>query len=62
MRVSSRYLLTVAAACAAALPVGAQSKPTIAQYIGTSEPLEMATAAKTDRIAWISYDRGMRNV
>ncbi len=62
MRASSRYVLTIAAALCAALPVGAQSKPTIAQYIGTSEPLEVVSAAKTDRIAWIAYDRGMRNV
>ena len=48
---------------AVALPIGAQSaKPTIAQYIGTSEPLEVVSAAKADRIAWVAYDRGMRNV
>ncbi len=52
-----------AALCVAALPLGAQSaKPTIAQFIGTSEPMEVASALKTDRIAWVAYDRGMRNV
>jgi dipeptidyl-peptidase-4 len=49
-------------AIAAAVPLGAQSKPTIGQYIGTSEPLEVVSAEKTDRIAWVAYDRGMRNV
>ena len=34
----------------------------IAQYIGPSEPLEVVSAAKADRIAWIAYERGMRNV
>ena len=63
MRASPRYLIAAAAIFAAALPLHAQGKkPTIAQYIGTSEPLEMASALKTDRIAWITYDRGMRNV
>lgn len=55
--------LSVALIVAAALPLHAQAaKPTIAQYIGTAEPLEVASALKTDRIAWIAYDRGMRNV
>src|SRR5665213_1053099 len=55
--------LALASLLAVALPLGAQSsKHTIAQYIGTSEPLELATAQKVDRIAWIAYDRGMRNV
>ena len=58
-----RSVLIALAALLAAAPLGAQgSKPTIAQYIGTSEPLEVVSAEKTDRIAWISYDRGMRNV
>ncbi len=46
-----------------ALSVGAQSaKPTIAQFISPAEPLEVTSAQKADRIAWMSYDRGMRNV
>jgi dipeptidyl aminopeptidase/acylaminoacyl peptidase len=59
-----RNKFLVALAAALALPLGAQSaaKPTIAQYIGTSEPLEVVSALKTDRIAWVAYDRGMRNV
>jgi len=58
-----RNKLLVALVAAVSLPLGAQTaKPTIAQYIGTSEPLEVASALKTDRIAWVAYDRGMRNV
>src|ERR1700722_3138076 len=56
-------VLPVVLILAAVLPLHAQaSKPTIAQYIGTSEPLEVTSAQKADRIAWIAYDRGMRNV
>src|SRR5665213_1457683 len=55
--------ISVVLTCAAVVPLHAQaSKPTIAQYLGTSEPLELVSALKTDRIAWITYDRGMRNV
>ena len=55
--------VSLAAILAAASSLGAQtSKNTIAQYIGTAEPLEVTAAQKADRIAWIAYDRGMRNV
>jgi dipeptidyl-peptidase-4 len=58
-----RNRLLIALTVAISLPLGAQtSKPTIAQYIGTAEPLEVVSAQKADRIAWIAYDRGMRNV
>jgi dipeptidyl aminopeptidase/acylaminoacyl peptidase len=58
----NKFLIVLTATVA--LPLGAQTaaKPTIAQYIGTSEPLEVVSALKTDRIAWVAYDRGMRNV
>jgi dipeptidyl aminopeptidase/acylaminoacyl peptidase len=45
----------------AAAPLAAQA-PTIAQYIGTAEPLELTSARRADRIAWTAYDRGLRNV
>jgi len=55
--------VSLAAILAAASSLGAQtSKNTIAQYIGSAEPLEVTAAQKADRIAWIAYDRGMRNV
>jgi dipeptidyl aminopeptidase/acylaminoacyl peptidase len=58
-----RNRLLIALTVAISLPLGAQtSKNTIAQYIGTAEPLEVTSAQKADRIAWIAYDRGMRNV
>ena len=40
----------------------AQGKPTIEQYLSPASPLEMTAAKKADRIAWMTYDRGMRNV
>ena len=57
-----RNRVLVVLTVAISLPLGAQSKPTIAQFIGSSEPLEVTSAQKADRIAWMTYDRGMRNV
>ena len=39
-----------------------QSRPSIEQFMSPSSPLEMVSARKADRVAWISYERGMRNV
>jgi len=40
----------------------AQAKPTIAQFLSPAAPSDLVAAKKADRIAWIVYDRGMRNV
>ena len=40
----------------------AQAKPTIAQFLSPASPTDLVAAKTADRIAWISYDRGMRNV
>lgn len=50
----------VALLIASALP--AQSKPTIEQFLSPASPLELTAAKQADRIAWVSYERGMRNV
>ncbi|MFN8583132.1 MAG: prolyl oligopeptidase family serine peptidase [Gemmatimonadaceae bacterium] len=42
--------------------VGAQAKPTIAQFMGPASPLELVSARRVDRVAWITYEKGMRNV
>lgn len=42
--------------------LSAQAKPTIGQFLSPSSPLELASAKKADRVAWIAYERGMRNV
>ena len=43
-------------------PVSAQKAPTPADYISPAYPVAMAAAKKADRIAWIVYDEGKRNV
>jgi hypothetical protein len=55
-------LLTVLAAPLCAPVLGAQTKPTIEQYLSPASPLEITSARKADRVAWMTYDRGLRNV
>jgi dipeptidyl-peptidase-4 len=61
-----RYFLrstALAVATAAFVPLaGAQSKASIAQFLSPSSPLEITASHRADRVAWIAYDRGMRNV
>jgi dipeptidyl aminopeptidase/acylaminoacyl peptidase len=59
-----RPLRAVAVASFSVLAATALSaqKPTIANYIGTPEAMEITSARKADRIAWWSYDKGLRNV
>ena len=40
----------------------AQTKPTIEQFMSAASPLELTSAQNADRVAWIAYERGMRNV
>jgi dipeptidyl-peptidase 4 len=42
--------------------VSAQRKFTIAQVLSPAYPFELVAARKADRIAWIAYERGLRNV
>ena len=37
-------------------------KATIEQFMSPASPLTLASAEKADRIAWMVYDRGLRNV
>jgi dipeptidyl aminopeptidase/acylaminoacyl peptidase len=37
-------------------------KYTIAQFLSPASPLEITSAKKADRVAWVTYERGMRNV
>ena len=57
---------TVFAASAAAWPAVALAQqvgvPTIAPFLSPASPLTLASARKADRIAWMVYDRGLRNV
>ena len=36
--------------------------PTMAQFMSAGFPMELVAARKTDRIAWIANDKGLRNV
>jgi dipeptidyl-peptidase 4 len=60
LRLSSRAASVAALLFASAL--GAQSKPTIEQFLSPASPLELVSARKADRVAWVAYERGMRNV
>ena len=40
----------------------AQSGPSVAPYIAPAFPSDLVAARKADRIAWIAYDHGRRNV
>ena len=58
----ARFLLSAALVLGVALPASAQTKPTVAQFLGPASPLEISSAKKADRVAWVTYERGMRNV
>ena len=47
-------------ALAGSLP--AQTQPSIADFLSPASALTLATARHADRIAWTSYERGMRNI
>jgi dipeptidyl-peptidase 4 len=40
----------------------ATAGPTVEQFMSPPSPLEMGTAKKADRLAWVTYERGVRNV
>jgi len=56
------FLPTPHLSAQAAARAVAQGRPTIEQFLSPPSPLEMTAARKADRIAWMTYDRGMRNV
>jgi dipeptidyl aminopeptidase/acylaminoacyl peptidase len=58
--VSTVHAQTPATAPARVTQAGA--KPTIEQFFSPASPLELTSARKVDRIAWMAYERGMRNV
>ena len=37
-------------------------RPTLAQYLKPGMPVELVSARKVDRIAWIAYEEGKRNI
>ena len=67
----NRILLATGLLLAQAQPAGAQAPPvsaswkptyTIDQFLSPASPLEVSAAKKADRIAWVSYERGLRNI
>jgi len=62
--IRSRLLLALPAAVVLAAPLSAQYKPkyTVEQFLSPPFPLVFSSAKKADRIAWVGYDRGKRNV
>ena len=54
---SSAFFLALAAP-----GIAAQDKPTIEQFMSPASPLDLVAAKKADRLAWMAYERGMRNV
>jgi dipeptidyl aminopeptidase/acylaminoacyl peptidase len=56
---------SIAIACLAmpaATPLASQAKPTVAAFLSPASPLMLVSAHAADRVAWMTYDRGMRNV
>ena len=55
-------VITVAVMALVLLPhASAQKKLTVGQFISPAYPFDLVSAKKADRIAWIAYERGMRN-
>jgi dipeptidyl aminopeptidase/acylaminoacyl peptidase len=62
-----RFLLPIAAAGVIlglhpALSAQQPRRPALAQYLKPGLPLELVSARRADRVAWISYEEGKRNV
>ena len=55
---AATVLILVATPRASQTKSPAQASPTIDQFLGASSPLELVSAKKADRVAWIAYERG----
>lgn len=55
-------LLAAAIVAAAVITTPAQKQAGIDQYLSPAFPFELVAAKRADRIAWIAYERGRRNV
>jgi dipeptidyl aminopeptidase/acylaminoacyl peptidase len=58
----SACLVSIFILCATVPGAFAQKRFTIEQVLSPAYPFELVSARKADRIAWIAYERGMRNV
>jgi len=59
-----RIARPLAVVFAVTVPLQAQTppKPTIEQFFSPASPLELVSARRADRLAWMAYEKGMRNV
>ncbi|HSP92472.1 MAG TPA: hypothetical protein VLN08_16275, partial [Vicinamibacterales bacterium] len=57
-----RWIPAALLACCLAAPAAAQDVPAIGRYLGPAYPYELVSAATADRISWLAYERGQRNV
>src|SRR5947209_5479302 len=55
-------VLALSVAVAAKSTVQSGSAPTIAQFLSPASPIEVVAARHVDRVAWIAYEEGKRNV
>jgi dipeptidyl-peptidase-4 len=65
LRVAVPVTLVVALILGAAPEAGQSAQkpnPTAAQFLSPASPVELVSAKRADRIAWITYDQGKRNV
>jgi dipeptidyl-peptidase 4 len=61
-RFRTRALFATTLVVAPLVSLGAQAKPTIAQFLSPAYPSELVSAKSADRVAWISYEKGRRNI
>ena len=59
---ASLLALLAPAASAQSTPAAAPASPTIAHFLSPASPLELVAAKQADRVAWVAFERGMRNV
>src|SRR4051812_30479843 len=64
--IRSRLLLALSTVAVIAAPLSAQPaykpKYTVGPFLSPPFPLVFASAKNADRLAWVSYDRGKRNI
>lgn len=64
--VRTRTVLALALVAASSPPAHAQlkfsTKYTIDEFLSPASPLEVGAAKKADKIAWVTYEKGMRNI
>jgi dipeptidyl-peptidase 4 len=58
----SRLIAALALLATSALAQGNPAKPSIAQFLSPASPLTLTAARRADRLAWMAYEKGGRNV